>query len=424
MLDTGIDASHPSLAGRVLSGIDLIDGDRRALPRRSPDGRIETHGTRMAGIVAGSPGAEGAGRHRSRRDESCRSACSAGSGWAVTTRSSDGPIRCWPGSSGPSTPTATATSATRRPSRSPPSSSRTHRSRTAPRHGLSRGRGRSERWLSRPQGTTGPRGTGTGRSARPAAPRPLWPWARSTRRAGLPAARVTVEVDGDEVFSETVRALGTVVPRRAGSSSMPERRAARPRAIRCARREQSRRATSAATSSTQPVPASSFERAAIVPADGESVLRKARLATSAGARALLRLRQRPAGRRVAAGGELVDSRRPDSRSTSGAGLVAARAAGLDVTVLDRAGAPRFRTLRAAGLRGSPRRARPSTGRSSPTWSLRESVSRRPMPVRVGTARLGSRPSPARARQRPSWRALPPSSPRCARSSTRRRSQPS
>ena len=50
VLDTGIDASHPSLSGRVLPGIDLIDADRRALPRRGPDGRIETHGTRMAGM--------------------------------------------------------------------------------------------------------------------------------------------------------------------------------------------------------------------------------------------------------------------------------------------------------------------------------------------------------------------------------------
>ena len=61
LLDTGVDSSHPALAGRVEPGVDLVDGDSRAAPRESPEtGRLETHGTRMAAIVAGAPGPGGA----------------------------------------------------------------------------------------------------------------------------------------------------------------------------------------------------------------------------------------------------------------------------------------------------------------------------------------------------------------------------
>jgi type VII secretion-associated serine protease mycosin len=46
VIDTGVDARHPDLAGNVLPGIDLIGG--------SDDGRIDRdgHGTAMAGLVA------------------------------------------------------------------------------------------------------------------------------------------------------------------------------------------------------------------------------------------------------------------------------------------------------------------------------------------------------------------------------------
>jgi hypothetical protein len=54
LLDTGVALDHPALAGRVEKGIDLVDGDRRAAAEAKPDepSRVETHGTRMAGIVA------------------------------------------------------------------------------------------------------------------------------------------------------------------------------------------------------------------------------------------------------------------------------------------------------------------------------------------------------------------------------------
>lgn len=53
LIDTGVDAKHPDLAGAVLPGVNL-------LPRATDDGRkdLEGHGTTMAGIIA----ARGRGR--------------------------------------------------------------------------------------------------------------------------------------------------------------------------------------------------------------------------------------------------------------------------------------------------------------------------------------------------------------------------
>jgi subtilisin family serine protease len=55
VLDTGIDRSHPALRGRVLWGVDVVDGDAHAQPEARPDDPtvVETHGTRVAGLVAG-----------------------------------------------------------------------------------------------------------------------------------------------------------------------------------------------------------------------------------------------------------------------------------------------------------------------------------------------------------------------------------
>jgi subtilisin family serine protease len=60
LLDTGVDRTHPDLRGHVGTGHDFLAGDGRALPERSADeaARLETHGTRMAGIALGvAPGA-------------------------------------------------------------------------------------------------------------------------------------------------------------------------------------------------------------------------------------------------------------------------------------------------------------------------------------------------------------------------------
>jgi len=47
VLDSGVDASHPDLAGQVLPGLDLVDG--------SSDGRVDPvgHGTSVAALIAG-----------------------------------------------------------------------------------------------------------------------------------------------------------------------------------------------------------------------------------------------------------------------------------------------------------------------------------------------------------------------------------
>ena len=61
VLDTGVDRAHPSLRGRVLFGVDLVEGDTHAEPEPRPDDPtvVETHGTRVAGIVAGAGGPNG-----------------------------------------------------------------------------------------------------------------------------------------------------------------------------------------------------------------------------------------------------------------------------------------------------------------------------------------------------------------------------
>jgi minor extracellular serine protease Vpr len=55
LLDTGVQATHPALGGRVERGIDLLGNGKSAAARVKPDepGRVETHGTRMAGLLVG-----------------------------------------------------------------------------------------------------------------------------------------------------------------------------------------------------------------------------------------------------------------------------------------------------------------------------------------------------------------------------------
>jgi minor extracellular serine protease Vpr len=54
LLDTAVDPATPFLHGRVLPGFDVIDGGAAARYDQKPGGdRLETHGTTMAGIVAG-----------------------------------------------------------------------------------------------------------------------------------------------------------------------------------------------------------------------------------------------------------------------------------------------------------------------------------------------------------------------------------
>lgn len=61
LLDTGVEASHPYLHGRVLTGLDFIDRDGDASARANPQDRaqLERHGTELAGILVGSNGPAG-----------------------------------------------------------------------------------------------------------------------------------------------------------------------------------------------------------------------------------------------------------------------------------------------------------------------------------------------------------------------------
>lgn len=61
LLDTGVDATHPYLRGRVLEGVDIVDADGRALARPHPHdaSRVERHGTQTAGLLIGSGGPQG-----------------------------------------------------------------------------------------------------------------------------------------------------------------------------------------------------------------------------------------------------------------------------------------------------------------------------------------------------------------------------
>jgi subtilisin family serine protease len=55
LLDTGVQAAHPALGGRVQRGIDVLGNGGAAQPRAKPGepGRVESHGTRMAGLLVG-----------------------------------------------------------------------------------------------------------------------------------------------------------------------------------------------------------------------------------------------------------------------------------------------------------------------------------------------------------------------------------
>ena len=61
LLDTGVQHTHDYLAGAVLEGVDILDGDDLASAKRHPDepSEWERHGTQLAGLVVGSGGPGG-----------------------------------------------------------------------------------------------------------------------------------------------------------------------------------------------------------------------------------------------------------------------------------------------------------------------------------------------------------------------------
>ena len=61
LLDTGVDLAHPYLRGRILAGIDLVDGGDDATARSNPQdpSQLERHGTELAGLLVGAGGPAG-----------------------------------------------------------------------------------------------------------------------------------------------------------------------------------------------------------------------------------------------------------------------------------------------------------------------------------------------------------------------------
>jgi subtilisin family serine protease len=61
LLDTGVDRKHPYLRGRVEPGVDVLGeyGDARAAVDPDDPGRVEQHGTEIAGILVGAGGGPG-----------------------------------------------------------------------------------------------------------------------------------------------------------------------------------------------------------------------------------------------------------------------------------------------------------------------------------------------------------------------------
>jgi Subtilase family len=61
LLDTGVDRAQPHLRGRVIQGLDIVDGRDGAPAVADPDGsgQLERHGTELAGILVGAGGPGG-----------------------------------------------------------------------------------------------------------------------------------------------------------------------------------------------------------------------------------------------------------------------------------------------------------------------------------------------------------------------------
>jgi hypothetical protein len=61
LLDTGVDLAHPYLRGKILPGLDLVNGGDDATARSNPQdpSQLENHGTELAGLLVGVGGPGG-----------------------------------------------------------------------------------------------------------------------------------------------------------------------------------------------------------------------------------------------------------------------------------------------------------------------------------------------------------------------------
>ena len=113
LLDTGVDLKQPYLGGRVEPGIDIVGGTGDASAQRDPQAskRVERHGTELAGLLVGSGGPDGihgvAPGATVLPIRGRRLAARAANGRDATLPTGRATSRS-PGSSAPSTRTATA----------------------------------------------------------------------------------------------------------------------------------------------------------------------------------------------------------------------------------------------------------------------------------------------------------------------------
>lgn len=287
VLDTGVDSSHPALAGKVLPGVDLVDRYSAALPRKSPEsGQLETHGTRMAAIVAGAAGPGGVG--------------------GVAPGASILPIRVlgWERSEGGGYEVLGRADTLLAGLERAVDPNRNGDVRDAARIALAAIVEPYASFSDSPEsravagaralgtlvvaaaGNDGPAGTGFGTIGAPGgAPSALTVGAADTRPE-LPSARVTVSVGGTSVYSKTTRSLGAVVP--ATGIDLLAVTLNGPTLS-----DPSRRATATAGGNARgdflDLAGTSLVRgkAVVVPGDGASLATKVRNAAAAGALAVL-----------------------------------------------------------------------------------------------------------------------------------------
>ena len=217
LLDTGVDATHPALRGR------LLDGDRHPRPERPRDraartrtdpSQLERHGTQIAGLLVGrsvdltgiAPGAIAPARSGSRAGSRAPRAA---------TPSTGAPTSSSPGSNVPSTRTRTGAPSTPPGSPWSASQSRSPRSRTARWPGRSPARRQLDTLVVVPAGNDGPAGPGYGSVAGPGgAPDALTVGAADGRRR-TSSTRVVVRAGLRILLDRELSLAGAVVPNRA-----------------------------------------------------------------------------------------------------------------------------------------------------------------------------------------------------------------